>query len=194
MYDSGGFLIEYLMSGLYHFNGSGFLKTIDLSKFETVKVKHEDNCFHAEGHEFHNDYMVDTISKLRLGLMSLLHEWEPTIKFDFYSDTVNEQTQIWHNDADYGLPNQNATINCFFDRTALDIGGNFNIGPYDPELMGKNVESGGAICYFPKEFDILIFNQNRNFIHKATPSTKPRRMISFAVAFADLNPLLSKWY
>lgn len=194
MIDIDQFLTDYMTRGFYCFNAAPLLSGIEIDRFEAVTVKHEDNCFHAEGHEFHNEYMAAEIEQLRLSLTRLFVEWSATLQFDFYSEAVNEQVQLWHNDAQYAQPDQNATINCFFDRCAPDIGGAFEMSEYKSVLLGTKNEDPHSSIWYPQQYDVLVFNQNRNFLHKARPSTQKRRLISFATTFANINPLLPNWH
>lgn len=182
------FMEDYFTKGFYVFSGELYLRQIPIDYFKVVKEKHEDNCFHAEGHEFHSLQQTTAIEMLKLAISS---EWLSKIdnhatSFDFYTDSVNDHVRKFHSDAEYNMAGQNATVNCFFDDMGPDVGGSFQMRPYTKEEPIWPVVE----CYFPKKYDIVIFNQNRNFQHRAEPATVKRRMLSYACAFANINPIL----
>ncbi|YP_009212928.1 hypothetical protein AVU38_gp079 [Ralstonia phage RSL2] len=192
-FNSTDFLGDYLTKGFYSFSAKHLMAPIEIQRFEVVTVKHEDNCFHAEGHEFHNDYMRLSIEQLGRDLRRWLHEVPVELTFDFFAESVNDHVQHWHSDAQYAMPEQNATINCFFDNTSETLGGRFDMAPYSADIIGTKKLPGYFTSIYPQAYDVIIFNQNRNFLHKAVPSVAKRRMVSFAATFADINPLLPNW-
>lgn len=192
-FNADDFLGDYLTKGFYSFSAIKLLAPIEIKRFEVVKVKHDDNCFHAEGHEFHNEYMRLTIEQLGRDLRRLLYLVPAELQFDFFTDSVNDHVQMWHSDAQYAMPGQNATINCFFNNTSETIGGRFDMAPYSADIIGTKKLPGYFTSIYPQCYDVIIFNQNRNFLHKAIPSMMQRRMLSFAATFEDINPLLPNW-
>lgn len=192
-FDPDEFLGDYLTKGFYSFSAKKLLQAIEIQRFETVKVKHDDNCFHAEGHEFHSEYMRLSIEQLGRELGRILKDTPGELQFDFYTDSVNDHVQMWHSDAQYAMPGQNATVNCFFSNTNESIGGRFDMAPYSADIIGTKKLPGYFTSIYPQCYDIVIFNQNRNFLHKAIPSVLPRRMVSFACTLENINPLLPNW-
>lgn len=189
-FDKNQFISDYMTVGMYVFNASEIMDQIEIDRFSTVTMKYEDNCFHAEGHEHHNPYQQKSIELLRKDLSSfILRDFRHEIVFDFYCTEVGESVRDWHNDAEYNLAGQNASVNCFFDDTSTESGGRFEMKPYSKNEFQKAEESHLEIVY-PKKFDIVIFNQNRNFLHRAFPSTDLRRMVSFGCLFGDFNHIL----
>jgi hypothetical protein len=193
MFNPDEFLGDYFTKGFYVFDATTIMRGIEIQRFEPVKVKHDDNCFHAEGHEFHSDYMRLTIEQLQRDIRRVLHMFPHTSTFDFYAEEVNDHVQNWHSDAQYALPGQNATINCFFDNTSEAQGGRFDMASYSADIIGTNKYPGMFTSIYPQRYDIIIFNQNRNFLHKAVKNKTRRRMVSFACEFADINPILPNW-
>lgn len=192
-FDPDEFLGDYFTKGFYAFDATTIMNDIEIQRFEPVKVVHEDNCFHAEGHEFHSDYMRLSIEQLQRDIRRILHMFPHKSTFDFYAEAVNDHVQNWHSDAQYALPGQNATINCFFDSTSEDVGGRFDMAAYSAEIIGTKNLPGVFTSIYPQRYEILIFNQNRNFLHKAVKNKVPRRMVSFACEFDDINPILPNW-
>jgi hypothetical protein len=192
--NSSAFLADFLTKGFHCFNAADFLQLCPIEKFQTVTVKHADNCFHAEGHEFHNEIMTSAIKGLMSILTgSVLYEFDASLAFDFFADKPNDHVVKFHSDAQYAMPGQNATINCFFDDTDETTGGRFDMSPYREDIFGKSDDVPGMASVYPKMYDIIIFNQNRNFLHKVTSANSRRRMISFACTFHDINPLHPNW-
>lgn len=188
------FMAEFFTKGFYCFNASSIMKDIEINRFETVKVQHDDECFHAEGFEFHSNYQQLTIEQLQreISRKYLIH-FQHALQFDFYSEACNEHVRFWHSDAQYAMPGQNATVNCFFDHTSEVMGGRFDMMPYSGDYIGTSKDASHVASVYPEKFSIIIFNQNRNFLHKAVPSIALRRMVSFACTLTDINPILENW-
>lgn len=195
-FDKDQFFTDYLTRGMYVFNAAEILRKIDIDRFKAVTVQHEDGCFHAEGHEYHENYQEQAIKQLMKDLSEIvLKDFQHDLVFDFFAPEVNMNVRKWHGDPEYNMPNQNTSVNCFFDDTGPEIGGCFEMVPYTPELHGTDTNNGDpriAIAY-PKKYDIIIFNQNRTFIHKATASKNPRRMLSFGCTLKDFNSIIPAW-
>lgn len=188
-------LADFFTKGFYVFSAEAAMCTIPIDKFKVVTEKHPDNCFHAEGHEFHSELQTRNIMVLRANLTAL---WlskiaEHELIFDFYSDKCNDHVVNFHSDAQYAHPGQNATVNCFFDDMSPEVGGRFDMAPYRADLLWTSDGVPGMSSVYPKKFDVIIFNQNRNFMHKVIPASVTRRMISFACVLKDINPLHPNW-
>lgn len=193
-FNADEFIGDYLTKGFYYFDAHAVMRDIEYRRLEPVTVKHDDGCFHAEGHEFHSEYMRLTIEQLQREIRrKYLTDFDCKLQFDFFTDHVNDHVQSWHSDAQYALPGQNATINCFFDNTSELLGGRFDMMAYDKEYFGTKKLPGYFTSIYPQRYQIVIFNQNRNFLHKAVPSVCARRMVSFACEIADINPILPNW-
>lgn len=187
-FDKDQFIADYLTKGMYVINAADILSKIDIDRFKPVTVQYEDNCFHAEGHEHHNEYQEQAIKQLILDLKQfVLKDFDHDLVFDFFAPEVNLNVRKWHGDPEYNMEGQNTSVNCFFDDTGPDIGGCFEMIPYSPNP--RNDDPRITLVY-PKQYDIIIFNQNRNFLHKATPSTQPRRMLSFGCKLKDFNQIM----
>ena len=191
-FDPTDFFCDFFGKGSYMFDATNLLQGLSIDKFKEIKVTYNDNCFHAEGFEHHPDFQAKEIEQLRKDLMERLSKEVGKIEliFDFMAFSVNQNVRKWHNDAQYTLPDQNASVNCFFDDMSPEVGGEFQVQPFsdtpsdDPELVAT---------FHPKKFSIIIINQNRNFMHRAGPASIPRRMISFGCAMRDINPLLMEY-
>ena len=181
-------LAEYFTRGWYRFTAEAIMSQIPIDSFKVVTEKHPDNCFHAEGFEFHSAHQAAYITAFQNALKELYLDKldECDLVFDFFTDSVNGHVQKFHSDAQYAMPGQNATVNCFFDSMNPIVGGEFRMTPYTDDLEMREALSLGM---YPQKFDIFIFNQNRNFLHRATKATVPRRMLSFACAFKSINPI-----
>lgn len=187
-YNSSEFLADYFSKGVYCFKANEAMKDIPIDNFKLGDGTYSDNCFHAEGYDNHETWQAALIEKLKIDISEyFFKEFAHKTAFDFMAFSVNDKVQNWHNDAQYTMPNQNASINCFFDDTSEALGGVFQAQPWcdNPTDNSELITS-----VYPKKNTIVVINQNRNFIHRAGANTKPRRMISFACTFTDINPIL----
>lgn len=173
-FEADMFMAGYLGLGSYCFDGSAVLEDCDIDRIL------------REGSE--SQYAIDVTEALAEKIRLNYFAGEKTIiKFDFANASTYGNIEKWHSDAEYIFPGQNATINCFFDDTSPETGGQFEITPYSQSLFGTKTHSDAATITFPKKFSIIVFNQNRNWLHKVVPSTQPRRMLSFAAQFCEFN-------
>lgn len=195
VFDPTTFMGDFFTKGFYVFSAEKLLRQIPVDAFRVVKEQHPDKCFHAEGHEFHPPkqarYIQALLSLLKETYINRLDENE--MLFDFFAEECNDHVLKFHSDAQYAHPKQNATINCFFDEMNPEVGGRFDMAPYHKDTIGKSDEAVGMNSVYPQRFDVIIFNQNRNFLHKAVAATVPRRVISYACTFKNINPLMPNW-
>lgn len=169
------FMAAYLSEGAYCFNAAQVLSILDLSEFTMDEVRTKEWTENAE-------------RLIPLIIQNYLGEFAATLKYDFTCGHTNGNVRKWHSDAEYVIPKQNATINCFYDDTNEETGGRFDITPYRDGLIGTMREDVQMCSIYPKKHSIIIFNQNRNWLHKATEVKGRRGMISIACAFHDFNP------
>lgn len=187
-FDASQFVADYMTVGGYCFDASDIMAKIDIDKFRPAGVEYPDGCFHAEGYEHYDDFQSSTIEKLRNDISTtILKDMVHELVFDFLAFSVNMNVRNWHNDAQYNMEDQNTSINCFFDDCSPEVGGCFEMIPYTTDLKPVHPES---TKFYPKKNSIIIFNQNRNFFHRALPSINPRRMISFGCTLKEFNSLL----
>lgn len=187
-FNNDQFICDYITKGAYCFDASDIMAKINIDAFKPAEAVHPDGCFHAEGFDEHSNYQENAIEQLSADISSTyLKEMNHVLVFDFLAFAVNQNVQKWHNDAQYNMEDQNTSVNCFFDDTAPYLGGCFEIMQWSPQPRD---DDPNIHCIYPKKNSIIIFNQNRNFIHKATPSINPRRMVSFGCTLKDINPLV----
>ena len=191
-FDPTDFYCDFFGKGTYMFDATDLLKSISIDQYKEINVAYTDGCFHAEGFEHHPELQAKEIEDLRHRLMNFLGAELGRIEliFDFMAFAVNMNVRKWHNDAQYTLPDQNASVNCFFDDMSPEVGGEFQVQPFNTE---PSTDPDMVSTFHPKKFSVIIINQNRNFMHRAGPATVPRRMISFGCAMRDINPLLMEY-
>lgn len=176
-YKSDDLMAQYMALGSYCFDGSAVLSMYDVNKIIELGPDSEE--------------AKDLTNELAMMLQQCyLSDFKTKIEFDFANKQTYGNIEKWHSDAEYIFPGQNATINCFFDNTSEEVGGRFDITGYDPDLLGTKTEVPGAHSTYPKKYSILVFNQNRTWLHKVVPSTAPRRMLSFAAQFTEFNRVI----
>lgn len=172
------FMAGYLGLGSYCFDASSILPQIDVDR---ILTEGQDSAVTKE-------QTADLAELIKTCYFE--PEFPLSVQFDFANKETYGNIEKWHSDAEYIFPGQNATINCFFDDTSEEVGGRFDICQYRPELLGTKTDVEDMYSTYPKKFTIIVFNQNRNWLHKVVPSKAPRRMISFAAQFHDFNPVL----
>lgn len=173
-FDVSDFIASYLGQGAYCFSAREVLSILDLSEFTMDEVRTEQWTAYAQR-------IIPLIQE------KYLSDFNATLKYDFTCGHTNGNVRKWHSDAEYVLPGQNATINCFFDDTSEETGGRFDITPYRDGIYGSTREDIEMLSIYPKKHSIIIFNQNRNWLHKATEVNRRRGMISIACAFHEFN-------
>lgn len=167
---------DYLSVGAYLFDASEIMAEMDIDKLDLRDQTTADVLM------FQNDLMIGILEKY-------LKDFSANMKFDFISQNCGGNVEKWHSDAGYVMAKQNTTINCFFDDTSEELGGCFDICLFREGLVGTKDDVEDMSRFYPKKHSILIFNQNRNYLHKAVPSKNQRRMVSFATEFEDFNHL-----
>lgn len=195
------FMTEYLTNGFYCFNAKEILSQVCLNVFSEIDKSYPDLIVPENGFEFNLDEIVNSfpISQDRKSILDLqvvisnkiLKDFSHILKFDVLSYHVCKDVQAWHNDAELSFEGQNASINCFFDDMGEDVGGAFIMQPYsdNPGNEFLNISS-----VYPKKYDVIILNQNRNWLHRVQPSTKFRRLVSYACRFDDFNPIVKGFF
>lgn len=120
-----------------------------------------------------------SIMMLRMRLEELFLKSVPGtfVQNHFLGFGANTDIKPWHNDYGSAFAGHNVTINCFFDDTSEETGGAFEI---------KHAERDEVRQIYPKKNTIIIFNQNKEWLHRVTPSNRLRRVISFAAFIPSL--------
>jgi len=91
-----------------------------------------------------------------------------------YDSILDEESLEWHNDSHENENKKYLTANCFFDNCSPEVGGFFDI---------KSIIMNDFKRVYPKKNNIIIFNQDTNFVHRAGRSKKNRRLIELAFFF-----------
>jgi hypothetical protein len=182
-FNSTDLLSGYFSTGMYCFDAGDILQNVAIDKLLEAELTKGDETLQAQEKQAKQAL---GLQDLKLCLSQLLSEFEHELAYDFMTSFVNENVQKWHVDTQYVLPHQNTTVNCFFDDTSIELGGSFSMQPWSatPFAEGPKVTT-----VYPKKNQIIIFNQNRNFIHRAGANLVPRRMISFACDLKHINPI-----
>lgn len=189
-FDESEFLVNYLTKGYYHFNASSALKSFDLGAF--LPMKSGDRRFESNTplarYEHYNWYQRHQLRQLAINVgNAYFSSFNHKFHFNDMWSTVGMNVGGWHNDLMLAWPGFNTSFNCYFDDTSEETGGQFQSHPYQDVIPEDSLLTEGA---YPKALDIIVINQNTNFVHRVSHSDKQRRMISFAAAFYDFNPVL----
>lgn len=189
-FDIGNFIAEYSVNGVYRFSGENVLESFDLDAFLPIKTGDynfsttdpEERYIHYTAHQtMLIKSLIDNISETYFS--DLNHE----IRFNDMWSSVGENVHGWHNDLMRAWPGFNSSINCYFDTSDKTTGGQLQLHPAE-EFISDNSDMLTSI--YPKKYDIIILNQNTNFVHRVTAGKHQRRMFSLACGFFDFNPIL----
>lgn len=189
-FDIGNFIAEYSVNGVYRFSGAAVLEPFNLDAF--LPIKTGDHTFlTTDPRERYNHYtayqsvlirsLIDSISETYFA--ELNHE----IRFNDMWSSVGENVHGWHNDLMRAWPGFNSSINCYFDTSDESTGGQLQFHPAEESISDT---SAMLTSIYPKKYDIIILNQNTNFVHRVTTGKHQRRMFSLACGFFDFNPVL----
>lgn len=193
MIDIGEFFTDYLTKGHYRFNAAEVLSQFDLKIFG--EIKKVDATFDTEDpEERYKAYNMKQAIQLRelskwisrRYFKELNHE----LRFNDMWSTANPYTYSWHNDTLRCWPGFNSNVNCYFDEMDPSIGGALQMHPtvedYDTILDDSPMISET----FPQKYDIIIINQNSNWLHRVRHTDHKRLMLSFSAGFFDINPVI----
>lgn len=178
------FYLEFETNGILAFDGTDimhdlyFQRLSELDKvFPTGELIGDDT--HLEYVDCPNDPPM--LEKLRLRLLSRgIPVQLNSLKHHFYEYRTNEDVLKWHNDNGSKFKDHNITINCFLDDVKPETGGRFDVCRYSDDINRMTHDSPDMWSIYPKKYTIVIFNQSREFLHKATHTTHLRRMVSYA--------------
>lgn len=173
-FDYADFMAGYMGVGAYMFDASEVFKTIDIENYTDLPA--------GDGQLLNLELRIR-----RILFENFFLEQETIMHLDFISKNCYGNVEKWHSDAEYVMPGQNATVNCFFDDTGEEIGGRFDIIQYRDGILGTTNDVEGMASFYPKKFSVICFNQNRNWLHKAVGSKNQRRMVSMATRFFGFN-------
>lgn len=183
MIDIGAFMASYLVYGYFRFNATAILEKLCLQAFEPIKNK--DATFLTEDPE--ERYRAYTpAQRVRLKRLAtdlsenyFLH-FNHELRFSDMWATSNPNTYDWHCDTLRCWKGFNSSVNCYFDDTDPTTGG---------ELQVKAVDSSEVVGIYPMYGDVIVLNQHPSFQHRVTHSDVPRKMVAYAGAFFDINPI-----
>lgn len=192
-FDVAQFYADFLTQGFAVFDGSEILQDIVFEPFEALlrrfpnAVATEDR-YEVEFKPTEEDLQVLELVRSRIYASPLFTE-NDILKYHFLDYRVNFDVVKWHNDAANRFATHNATVNCFFDDMDESKGGRFDVMRYNRDVAQKTVDHPDMGSVYPKKFMIVVFNQNRNFMHKVQHTMHLRRMMSFAAGFSGFNEL-----
>lgn len=189
-FDISTFLADYLTKGFYRFNAVDVLAKFNIDLFMPMKTG--DHTFKttlaSERYSFYSEKQKQELYKLKdLLLEHYFAHFNCDLRFNDMWSTVGENVTGWHSDRMNCWPGFNSSVNCYFDDSTPETGGQLQLSTIElrsPERGGPTriVESA-----YPEKFDVIVINQGIDFLHQVTPSKAQRRMISHAAAFYDFN-------
>uniref|UniRef100_A0AAU7PFQ8 2OG-Fe(II) oxygenase n=1 Tax=Burkholderia phage vB_BgluM-SURPRISE13 TaxID=3159457 RepID=A0AAU7PFQ8_9VIRU len=193
MIDIGEFFTDYLTKGHYRFNAAEVLSQFDLKLFG--EIKKVDATFDTEDpEERYKNYTMFQSAELRALRDELsekyFKELNHELRFNDMWSTANPYTYSWHNDTLRCWPGFNSNVNCYFDDMDASIGGALQMHPTVEDYDTIMDDSPMISETFPKKFDIIVINQNSNWLHRVRHTDHPRLMLSFSAAFFDINPVI----
>lgn len=117
---------------------------------------------------------------LRMQLEEILSKSIPgfLIQNHFLGFGASASVKQWRNNYGTAFATHNVTVDCYFDDTSEETGGAFEI---------KHSEQGEIRRFYPKKNTIIIFNQNKEWLHRVTPSSCLRRVISYVALIPSLT-------
>lgn len=191
MIDVGEFITEYLTKGFFRFNANEVLSNFDLRAFG--KIKKTDTTFYTqhpkERYTGYTDLQEALLKQLLRDLSEMyFHELKHELRFSDMWSSANPNTYEWHNDTLRCWPGFNSSVNCYFDSTDLETGGSLQMHPNTYAEIEDNSRDINEV--YPQQFDVIVINQNSNWMHRVLHTEQPRRMLAFAGAFFDFNPVI----
>lgn len=109
----------------------------------------------------------------------LLGDLRKSMMFNDAWNGVAQNVQGFHNDFDPYSPEYTASLNVYLDESGEQTGGLLQFSQDGETVLGE---------VYPKKGEVIILNQTRAWLHRVTPTTQKRRMISFKLALLDLVP------
>lgn len=183
-FDLTDFYLEFFEKGIVVFDGTSVLKDFHLSSLQKLEQMFPDYSLATDvgcpnyDRNAHDDI---AINKLMADLLKLDLPVDPdSIKFHFLEYRTNPDVYRWHNDNGSNFKGHNVTINCFFDDAFENTGGRFDVSDKVDDTPNNTADTASMHSFYPKKFSIVVFNQNPEWKHKVTHSSRLRRMISFA--------------
>lgn len=182
MLDLVRFLADFNHQGFYSFGVPEGMKYFQSYPFDDIKSG--DRQYKTPDLSERIEYLTDIQHHSICGLRRLI---EQELLFDIrnlmmFNDAWNgvaKNVQGFHNDFDPYSPQYTASLNVYLDESNEQTGGLLQFSQDGETVLGE---------IYPKKHEIIILNQTRAWLHRVTPTTQKRRMISFKLALLDLVP------
>ena len=190
------FYFDFLTKGYAVFDGTDILKDVAFRPFLELESKFPTGVFNEDRYEV--EFKPTAQDKEQLAVIaSLINASQiftpgDLVKYHFLDYRVNQDVHRWHNDAANCFEQHNATVNCFFDDMSEETGGRFDVMRYRRDIAQTTMDHPDMSSVYPKKFMIIVFNQNRNFMHKVQSTMHLRRMMSFAAGFLNFNQIVGE--
>lgn len=189
-FDISNFLADYLTKGFYRFNAEEVLSKFNIDLFMPMKTG--DHTFKTTLPEERYNFYFEKQKRELYKLKDLLLEYyfvhfNCDLRFNDMWASVGENVTGWHSDRMNCWPGFNSSVNCYFDTSSPETGGELQLST----VVARPPDQGGpkriVESVYPERFDVIVINQGIDFLHQVTPSPIQRRMISHAAAFYDFN-------
>jgi hypothetical protein len=193
MINIGDFITDYLTKGHYRFDASEVLSKFDIEAFGAIKKT--DATFSTEDpEERYEAYTAQQRALLKQLLTDVsktyFQELNHELRFADMWASANPYTYTWHNDTLRCWPGFNSNVNCYFDDMDPSIGGALQMHPTVEDYDSIADDSPLITETFPRKFDIIIINQNSNWLHRVRHTEHKRTMLAFVAGFFDINPVI----
>lgn len=182
MLDLVRFLADFNCQGFYSFGVPEGMKRFPSFPFDDLKYgdRQYETPDLGERMKYLDEDQHHAICWLRRMIEDdLLGDLQKRMMFNDAWNGVAENVQGFHNDFDPYSPEYTTSLNVYLDESTEETGGLLQFSQDGETVLGE---------VYPKKHEIIILNQTRQWLHRVTPSTKKRRMISFKLALLDLVP------
>lgn len=182
MLDIGQLTLDLLCTGMHVLKDPDFEKQIQLQDLEPFKIG--DQWFQTPDPLERLDWLSAHQRNAVICLTDyikhqVLKGTGADVRFnDIWAGTASN-VQSFHNDYDPYWPEFTVSLNYYFDDSCEHTGG---------LLMFSNDGNDVIGSHYPKRGELIFLNQSNEYLHKVSPCTAQRRMISFKVAFPQLSP------
>lgn len=188
MFTFDEFLADYLTKGFYCFDGSWLLSSFPIDAFMPIKTG--DRMFKTrdldERLTYYTTRQQALLRDLAMDIQAhYFHDIRMEMHFSDMWSRVGENVHGWHSDFMNDCSIFNSSLNCYFDDSSEETGGQLQFHPAGQDIP-ENSPMLNAV--YPKKFNIVVLNQNTNFVHRVTHCSIERRMLSYVCAFLDFNP------
>lgn len=182
MLDISQLITDLSLSGMHVIRLDAFEEQIDLGDLEPFKIG--DKWFKTpdpkERLEWLSDSQRHAVIKLTNYLQGEVFSCvQGQVRFnDIWAGTALN-VQDFHNDYDRFWPEFTASVNYYFDDSSPETGGLLQFSNDGISVIGE---------HYPKRGELIILNQSLGYLHRVTPCSALRRMISFKVAMPLILP------